>query len=393
MARPGERELTPNWSYEVYFIPAPAFRAHANLNLWALQLIALSFCISWLGTYISTQVIIHAKYSRTPAIRCLWTFLASLAFGLAAVWSEHFGEFASCTLLCCFTLYGKDVVFIFICSVGIFACRFDVQITFSIPFIILSAVVAVVFTFAIFFSEHTSKPKPEEHSLSTVTISKWSRSIQSVLRLPSFGRHAGDPEAASLPVTVSDIGANERSPLLASDNDNETIHRSIELEVQSANELLRSPTESEATAISDLGHIGPWVYTPPATTPQDHPERRYPSRDPTESVSSSVTYQETASTLVVRNSSVEPSTLARRSLASSSPIVSISDTTLPSRSWSERVALGNGARIKVDMQDSPVLDLGWRYWLRTYYAQITSMMVARATIWGLAIVFVHYCSE
>ncbi|PSR93742.1 hypothetical protein PHLCEN_2v4637 [Hermanssonia centrifuga] len=246
------------------------------------------------------------------------------------------------------------------------------------------------------FCEYTSKPKPEEHSLSTVTSSKWSRSIQSVLRLPSFGRHPDDSQAGSLPVTISDTGANERSPLLASDNDDETIRRSIELEVQNANGLLRSPTESESTAISNLVPIGPWVYTPPrATTSKGHPELCYssPARERPDPVPPSITYQETASELVVRSSSVESSISARRLVTSSSHIVSISDATLPSRSWSERVALGNEARIKIDTQDSPVLDFGWRYWLKTYHAPITFLMVARATIWGLAIVFVHYCSE
>lgn len=56
------------------------------------QLIVLSYCISWLGAYTSTQIIIHAKYTNTVPSKWLWTFLASVAFGFSAIWSMHFGE-------------------------------------------------------------------------------------------------------------------------------------------------------------------------------------------------------------------------------------------------------------------------------------------------------------
>lgn len=56
------------------------------------QLVVLSYAISWLGAYTSTQIAIHAKYTRNPWAKWLWTLLASLAFGFCAIWSMHFGE-------------------------------------------------------------------------------------------------------------------------------------------------------------------------------------------------------------------------------------------------------------------------------------------------------------
>ncbi|KAI0728365.1 hypothetical protein C8Q72DRAFT_374624 [Fomitopsis betulina] len=59
---------------------------------WAPELVVLSYAISWLGAYTSTQIVIHAKYTRNPWAKWLWTLLASLAFGFCAIWSMHFGE-------------------------------------------------------------------------------------------------------------------------------------------------------------------------------------------------------------------------------------------------------------------------------------------------------------
>ena len=76
-------------------LPLP-LRVHLSKLIHARQcgkLVALSYCISWLGAYTSTQIVIHAKYSRKPLFRWIWTFLASIAFGFTAIWSMHFGAY------------------------------------------------------------------------------------------------------------------------------------------------------------------------------------------------------------------------------------------------------------------------------------------------------------
>ena len=57
------------------------------------QLVALSYLISWLGAYTSTQIMIHAKYTRRVPLRWMWTFFASFAFGFCSIWAMHFGEY------------------------------------------------------------------------------------------------------------------------------------------------------------------------------------------------------------------------------------------------------------------------------------------------------------
>lgn len=70
-------------------------------------------------------------------------------------------------------------------------------------------------------------------------------------------------------------------------------------------------------------------------------------------------------------------------------------SSLSSRSWSEPLHAGLSRearlRIKAQARDKPVPKFGWRYWFKTYYQSITFLVSVRAAIWGLAIVFMHYC--
>lgn len=86
-----ERLLIPQWAPEV--LPSPSLLlVRAFTSSYHHQLVVLSYAISWLGAYTSTQIVIHAKYTRNPWAKWLWTLLASLAFGFCAIWSMHFGE-------------------------------------------------------------------------------------------------------------------------------------------------------------------------------------------------------------------------------------------------------------------------------------------------------------
>ena len=73
----------------------------------------------------------------------------------------------------------------------------------------------------------------------------------------------------------------------------------------------------------------------------------------------------------------------------------MSATTLESASWGESLHVGlsreTRMRIKAQTRDRPMPQFGWRYWLKAHYKTITPMVAARAAIWALAIVFMHYC--
>ncbi|THG97983.1 hypothetical protein EW026_g4137 [Hermanssonia centrifuga] len=347
-----------------------------------LQLVVLSFCISWIGAYTSTQLVIHAKYSRTPTIRWLWTFLASVAFGFTAIWSMHF--------------------------VGMLACGLDVQITLDIPLTIVSAVVAILFTFAAFSSGYASEAI--ENSGVAVILSKWSKSIQSVLRLCFCGRHVDDLEAGSLPIAASEAEANERRPMLASFSDHgghnadeeeeQTGHNSRPWDRQDTDEPPPLSTESESAAIPPLPPTPPLRSSRPLSSPKGQVRTLrtvLPSqaREGPNRTSSGRTSEESASTPLTEDSSEESASLAARRLSASSHNVSLSDTTLSSHSWSEplHAGLSREARIRIKAQsrDRPVPEFGWKYWLKAYYKSITFLVAVRATIWGIAIVFMHYC--
>lgn len=70
-------------------------------------------------------------------------------------------------------------------------------------------------------------------------------------------------------------------------------------------------------------------------------------------------------------------------------------SSLSSRSWSEPLHAGLSRearlRIKAQARDKPVPKFGWRYWLKTYWASMSLLVSVRAAIWGVAIVFMHYC--
>lgn len=67
--RPGERILEPTWS---------------------AQIVILSFLVSWLGAFTSSQVLAQADVTRRGSRRLAWLALASATFGWQTIWSLHF---------------------------------------------------------------------------------------------------------------------------------------------------------------------------------------------------------------------------------------------------------------------------------------------------------------
>ncbi|EIN06939.1 hypothetical protein PUNSTDRAFT_135640 [Punctularia strigosozonata HHB-11173 SS5] len=87
---------------------------------WSPLLVVLSYCISWLGAYTGTQLIVHAKYTSSPSQALLWAAMAGAAFGFCSIWSMHF--------------------------LGMLALNLQVPVQFSLPLTVASALVAVGFT-------------------------------------------------------------------------------------------------------------------------------------------------------------------------------------------------------------------------------------------------------
>lgn len=88
---------------------------------WNGGLVTASIAISLLGTFTSTQLVCQARLSRHLPAVLLWTFLASLTFGFCSIWCLHF--------------------------VAMLAYELDLPIGLNVPLTILSAFLAVLFTF------------------------------------------------------------------------------------------------------------------------------------------------------------------------------------------------------------------------------------------------------
>ncbi|KAL6245900.1 hypothetical protein RBB50_007053 [Rhinocladiella similis] len=89
---------------------------------WNYGLIAASMAVSLLGAFTSTQMMCQARTSRYFSGVLVWTLFGSLTFGFCSIWSLHF--------------------------IAMLACELDVRIGLDVPLTIVSAVLAVSFTFS-----------------------------------------------------------------------------------------------------------------------------------------------------------------------------------------------------------------------------------------------------
>ncbi|KAH9912153.1 histidine kinase [Epithele typhae] len=275
---------------------------------WAPELVALSYLISWLGAYTSTQIMIHAKYTRSPVLRWTWTFFASAAFGFCAIWSMHF--------------------------VGMLACRLDVKVNFNMPLTILSAFVAVVFTFTALACPYATESI--EHSTAVLCVSRlW----QAVVDRFSFRR----PQEGYAPLSCED--------------------RQLILPV-----------------VADLEDRPSTPGNAPHTTRATPPDGRRPPL-----------VQSRSST----DSSVDScSTSGSEDSSSISPTPGAT-TCSSTESWNGplRHGLSREAhlRIRANANERPVPYFGFQYWSSKYWTSVSTFLYLRAAVWAAAIVFMHYC--
>ncbi|KAI0352202.1 hypothetical protein OH77DRAFT_1561431 [Trametes cingulata] len=321
---------------------------------------------------------IHAKYTRSLVLKWIWTFCASIAFGFCAIWAMHF--------------------------VGMLACRLDVEIRFDIPLTILSAVVAVGFTFAALASPYATEAI--ENSAPVRTLSKWNRGLYASVSHLVAGRTSDDLEAAYAPLRTTDPEEHAASPLTGrtyldegdlegSSDDDESGHnsasaeRSYPADVRPGTSIpvsdpvdLTERSSREATAIS-YGRDG--SHKSPSRSPA---RQRLLHRALTSSAASRASEDSTPSSSTTTTSSSSESSFTRN----------LSGTTLEtssSSSWGEPLHSGlsreTRLRIKARAKERPIPEFGWRYWLRAHYKSITFFLCVRAAIWAAAIVFMHYC--
>lgn len=87
---------------------------------WNSSLVLASIAVSFLGAFTSTQLIVQAKTSRYLSAVIVWSILASLTFGFCSIWCLHF--------------------------IAMLACELDLPITLDVSLTILSALLAISFT-------------------------------------------------------------------------------------------------------------------------------------------------------------------------------------------------------------------------------------------------------
>jgi NO-binding membrane sensor protein with MHYT domain len=85
------------------------------------SLVVAALVVSLLGAFTSTQLMSQARGARTLPGVLIWAVLGCLTFGFCATWCLHF--------------------------LGMLSCEFDVPIGLNLPLTVLSAVLAVTFTF------------------------------------------------------------------------------------------------------------------------------------------------------------------------------------------------------------------------------------------------------
>ena len=94
---------------------------------WDAGMIVASIAISLLGAFTSTQLMCQARMSVQFTSVLAWTILGSLTFGFCSVWSLHF--------------------------VAMLACELDASIGIDVGLTLLSAILAVGFTFSALASD------------------------------------------------------------------------------------------------------------------------------------------------------------------------------------------------------------------------------------------------
>lgn len=119
-------------------------------------MVVAALAVSLLGAFTSTQLMCQARCAHNLSGVLIWTGLGSLIFGFCATWCLHF--------------------------LGMLSCGFDVPIGLNTTWTILSAVLAVSFTFGALSTDLIQKRWPRLH---------WKKVAFQQPRSDAIDRHLG----------------------------------------------------------------------------------------------------------------------------------------------------------------------------------------------------------
>lgn len=332
-----------------------------------------------------------------------------------------------------------DVLTLRLIIVGMLACRLDVQIGFDPNLTALSAIVAVVFTFAAFASPYVSESI--EHSKFAQAIAVFFRTLRRWIFscCPERDVEAGY-EQLSAEEDERRSRASQDTDFQREDNDEDE----QDVDPYSDDPLgfpARRRPNSGAFYEPEIAPHAPIYAEPPpiagAVAPDVAQRELLPQRGRLRgpvNMGRSSTHPEARSTTLkspplVRQRSLPRPTRSR--ISSESPGRDIPSTPPSSGSSSDSLALprpransGTGSalsgttatgstsgssggwgdvrvglsrearmRIRARAQDKPAPVFGWGYWLDAQWRTVTMLVVVRAAVWGLALVMMHYCGE
>ncbi|KZT73395.1 hypothetical protein DAEQUDRAFT_684402 [Daedalea quercina L-15889] len=293
--------------------------------------------------------------------------------------------------------------------VGMLACRMDIAIGFDPTLTLLSAIVAVVFTFAAFSSPYITEEIGHSrfvHAVAIVfrTLRRWIFSC-----CPKWDIEAGYEQLSS----EEDQRCSRTSQDAQSQQEDEG-DDDPDMDLYSDDPLdFALQHEGSSNTFYERGRPrGPSVMARASTHPvarsttlKSPPLVRQRSlpRPSIVRVSSESPGRDTPSTLSSDLSS--DSSSRHRKRVNSGTGSALSGTTLQSLltgsgssgssgSWGDvQVGLSREARlrIKARAKDRPAPVFGWNYWVRAQWKTVTVLLVVRAAVWGLALVMMHYC--
>ena len=278
-------------------------------------------------------------------------------------------------------------VFRFVPIVGMLACHLDVDITFNILSTVLSAAVAVIFTFVSISSAYTNEETiPGPHSRT------WSQTLNGILPQLRFYGPALDVEAFGyMPLGGSpnfvDIPTSATGPSSAEEDEN--VERDFQPGPKGAPSLARLTRFPQGEPNPHSVMEEPTSVRQRSVLSEQHHSWRYSSTS-SRAVSDPLLPPRSAEEDPARDSfSTDDSSSERVFRPSHAYDAFYSDHF----NESLRVGLSREARlrIKAHARDKPIPRFGWRYWLRAHYKSVSVFLTICAAIWAVAIVFMHYC--
>lgn len=320
---------------------------------WDVTLIAASIGISLLGAFTSTQLMCQAKASHQFAGALVWTALGSLTFGFCSIWGLH--------------------------EVAMLAYGLDLRIGIDVGLTILSAILAVVFTFVALASDMLYDRYLKRNGKD---ISKPSRRGKSTRPLLSDARARMAEEGGLEPLLPHSEDEYQDGQLAASEAEHaiprynsEPQQRPSITVIQPADNgglsPLGSPIHQKAsTRVVQLSQFSPREQTQfaqPSSTPHRDSQISTSSHLDSEAAADTESYQAT----------VSQDDSSRRSSSFATPTASA-------------LGLGDIMGIKRFRNDSAIPTNPFAATYKTLHAGLNVANIVKGFIWAIAVTSMHY---